>query len=118
MEGIPEMGMETKPKAAAKINKLPATPKVKIEDETKPGILGARRKSPGGYATGSNGPGVSSDSSWVATGPVPVEEVSSDDELGLTRRFNANLTQEEIEMIAKMRRDKAAASEKPDKSAE
>ncbi|CAE7270794.1 RE1 [Symbiodinium sp. KB8] len=87
-----------------KSEKASAATTIKKEKKDKPGIMAPRRKAPAGYPAGSNGPGVSSDGSWVQTGAIPVEEVSSGDEQSTARKFNANLTAEEIKIIEEMRR--------------
>eukprot|EP00439_Symbiodinium_sp_Y106_P065967 s2396_g10.t1 len=101
--------LEEKDKIASKALEMPTASAVKIEKKDKAGLLNPRRKAPGGYPRNrvDRRSHPTHRGSRVKTGPVPVEEVSSDDEVGLSRKFNPNLTKEEIEMIAEMRRSKA-----------
>ena len=88
----------------------PKTARVKEEKVPKPeGILPGRRKNKAGYPP-NEGMATSSDGSWVRAGPTPLEEISSGDEETGNRKFNTNLTAEELEAIKQMRSGKAGAA--------
>ncbi|OLP76029.1 T-complex protein 1 subunit eta, partial [Symbiodinium microadriaticum] len=88
----------------------PKTGRVKEEKAPKPeGILPGRRKNKAGYPP-KEGMATSSDGSWVRTGTTPLEEISSGDEETGDRKFNTNLTAEELEAIKQMRTGKGGAA--------